>query len=60
MFYNPDYALQAQIIKGNADITDPAQEELHRQIAERELRAQFPEFFAAENAAVASSAVAPV
>lgn len=33
------------IIKGNADITDDAQEELRKVQLEKEMKARFPEFF---------------
>ncbi|WJJ54980.1 hypothetical protein [Xanthomonas phage RTH11] len=33
------------IIKGNADIEDPAQEELRQALLEKEMKQRFPEFF---------------
>lgn len=33
------------IIKGNADIEDPAQEELRQALLEKEMKQRFPEFY---------------
>ena len=47
MVSNFGSAVQDQIIKGNEDITDAAQDEHRRLLAEKELRARFPEYFSA-------------
>lgn len=39
------YVDQSQILKGNADLTVDAQNELQARLREQELRRQFPNFF---------------
>ena len=36
---------QTKLLKGNADITDEAQQLLHAQLREQELRRMFPDYF---------------